>query len=117
MSSVSETTHNQLGLPTSIIYAIINVIYALWDAVNDPFVGYLSDNTISGQGMYEIKARVHLNEKWTFWFEGLKITTSFDGENKPITTFSGPIEDRSALHGVLAKIRDINMLLISVNQI
>jgi hypothetical protein len=59
----------------------------------------------------------HLDERWSLWFEGMTISTGFGQDGKPITTFTGPMVDQAALHGVLARIRDINMPLISVNQI
>jgi len=71
----------------------------------------------AGQGVYEIKTKGHLDEQWSSWFEGLTITSGFSEDATPITAFTGPIADQAALHGVLGKIRDINMPLISVNQI
>ena len=76
---------------------------------------YRSSN-FAGQGVYEIVARGHLDEQWSPWFEDLTITTGFGEVGTPITRFTGPIIDQAALHGVLGKIRDINMPLISVNQ-
>jgi hypothetical protein len=61
--------------------------------------------------------RGHLDEEWSYWFEGLTITTGFDEKGRPITTFAGPIVDQSALHGLLAKIRDMNLPLVSVTQV
>jgi len=71
----------------------------------------------SGQGVYEIKVKSHLDEQWSSWFEDLAITTGYSEDGTPITTFTGPIVDQAALHGVLGRIRDINMPLISVNQV
>ena len=71
----------------------------------------------SGQGDYNIKVKGHLDEEKSYWFEGLAITTGFDEDGRPITTFSGPLADQAALHGVLAKIRDMNLPLISVDQV
>ena len=73
--------------------------------------------SLSGRGEYEIKVKGHLDEQWSPWFEDLTITTGFNDDGTPITTFTGPIVDQAALHGVLARIRDINMPLISVTQI
>jgi hypothetical protein len=47
----------------------------------------------------------------------MTMTTGFDEDGRPITTFSGPLVDQAALHGVLAKIRDMNLPLISVSQV
>ena len=71
----------------------------------------------SGQGVYEIKAKGHLDEQWSSWFDGLQITTGFSEDGIAITTFTGTIVDQAALHGVIARVRDIHMPLISVNQI
>ena len=60
----------------------------------------------------EIKIKEHLEERWSEWFEGLAFTHESDGT----TTLSGPLPDQAALHGVLLKIRDMNLSLISVTQ-
>ncbi len=69
-----------------------------------------------GPGEYVIKVKGHLGEDSSYWFEGLTIATSFEEDGRPITTLSGPLADQAALHGVLAKIRDMNLPLISVSQ-
>ena len=74
-------------------------------------------SNFSGRGEYEIKVKGHLDERLSYWFEDLTITTGFNQDGTPITTFSGPIVDQAALHGVLARIRDMNLPLISVNQV
>ena len=74
-------------------------------------------SSFAGQGDYEIVVKGHLDEQWSPWFEDLTITTGFGEDDAPITRFTGPIIDQAALHGVLGKIRDINMPLISVNQV
>ena len=73
--------------------------------------------SLSGRGEYEIKVKGHLDEQWSSWFEDLTITTGFNEDGTPITTFTGPIVDQAALHGVLARIRDIHMPLISVSPV
>ena len=60
---------------------------------------------------YEIWVKGHLDESWTEWFEGLTITNLESGE----TVLSGKIVDQAALHGVLSKVRDLNLSLIAVN--
>ena len=64
---------------------------------------------------YQIIVKGHLDEDRSYWFEGLTIVTGYDRESQPITTLSGSIADQAALHGVLAKIRDMNIPLISVS--
>lgn len=59
---------------------------------------------------FKIIVKGKLGNEWTDWFENLKI--KFDGEN---TVLSGHIEDQSSLHGMLNRIRDLNLTLISVN--
>ena len=58
----------------------------------------------------EIKVKGHLDKKWKVWFEGLDI--SYDGDN---TILSGNIKDEAFMHGILNRIRDLNLKLISVN--
>jgi hypothetical protein len=71
----------------------------------------------SGLGAYIITVRSHLDDKKSYWFEGLTMTTGYDEDGRPITTFTGHLADQAALHGVLAKIRDMNLPLISVSQL
>jgi len=61
---------------------------------------------------YEIRLEGVLHEGWSTWFEGLRV--SADGTQTVIT---GPLADQSALHGVLAKVRDLGMHLVSVREI
>ena len=60
---------------------------------------------------YEIKIKGHLDPHWSDWFAGLKLTYSQEGDE---TLLSGPLPDQGALHGLLERIRDLNMTLISV---
>lgn len=66
----------------------------------------------SEEALYEIRVRGLLDESWSDWLGGLTITTS-DGGN---TLLAGPIRDQSALHGLLVKIRDLGLPLLSVEQ-
>ena len=61
---------------------------------------------------YEIRVEGQLPSGWSNWFEGLDIQPGSFGES----ILSGPLADQAALHGVLAKIRDLNLKLISVNR-
>jgi hypothetical protein len=61
---------------------------------------------------YQIKLKGHLDHKWSEWFEGIDISTG-DGE----TILSGQVADQAALHGLLIRIRDLNLTLLSVEQI
>ena len=61
--------------------------------------------------VYQIRLKGHLDSQWTDWFEGLSITLEEDGD----TLLTGPVVDQAALHGLLKKVRDLGMPLISVN--
>ena len=60
--------------------------------------------------IYEIRVQGHLGDRWSDWFEGLTIHNDFNGE----TTLTGLLVDQSALFGVLSKIHDLNLVLISI---
>jgi hypothetical protein len=62
---------------------------------------------------YEIRLKGHLDERWADWFEGLTITLEEGGD----TLLTGPVIDQAALHGLLKKVRDLGMLLLSVNRV
>lgn len=70
-------------------------------------------NSIIQPGRYEIRIKEPLADKWLPWFDEFAVTRTESGE----TLLTGSIPDQAALHGVLAKIRDLNITLISVNQI
>ena len=61
-------------------------------------------------GFYEIRLKGHLADRWVGWFGGLSITLEEDGD----TLLTGPVVDQAALHGLLRKVRDLGMPLISV---
>jgi hypothetical protein len=63
--------------------------------------------------IYEIRVRGHLDQRWSAWFAGLAITYDTDDN----TVLRGPLVDEAALHGVLIKVRDLALPLLSVNQV
>lgn len=62
-------------------------------------------------GRYEIRVQGRLDTRWAAWFDGLTLTHGSDGT----TIIDGPVADQAALHGLLQKIRDLGLPLISVN--
>ena len=70
-------------------------------------------STVDGAGRYEIRLKGHLDSRWDTWVDGLTLTTCSDGT----TTIQGVVVDQSALHGLLQKVRDVGVPLISVNRV
>ena len=64
-------------------------------------------------GLYEIRLKGHLDDKWADWFDGLTITREDNGE----TVLRGWVVDQAALHGVLRNVRDLGVPLLSVMQV
>jgi len=62
---------------------------------------------------YQIRIKGHLSRQWTDWFEGLTITLEEDGD----TLLTGTVIDQAALHGLLKKVRDLGIPLLSVNSV
>jgi hypothetical protein len=61
--------------------------------------------------VYQIRIKGHLGSQWTDWFEGMTITLEDNGD----TLLSGPVADQSALYGLLKKVRDLGLPLVSVS--
>src|ERR1043165_1496300 len=62
-------------------------------------------------GLYEIRIKGHLDDRWADWFGGLTLTREDNGE----TLLAGEVVDQAALHGLLRQVRDLGMPLISVS--
>ena len=65
------------------------------------------------QEFYQITVKGHLDNRWANWFEGLTIMREDNGETRLI----GPVVDQAALHGLLRKVRDLGMPLLSVTRV
>ena len=65
------------------------------------------------QGTYEIRVKACLEEPWSGWFEGFSVAPQPSGE----TVLVGPIADQAALHGLLARIRDLGLPLLLVKRL
>jgi hypothetical protein len=64
-------------------------------------------------GQYEIRLKGHLAARWAAWFDGLSLRHESDG----CTTIHGPVVDQAALHGLLTKVRDMGLPLVSVRRL
>lgn len=63
--------------------------------------------------VYQIRLKGHLGGQWTDWFEGLSVRLEENGD----TLLTGPVADQAALYGLLRKVRDLGMPLVSVNRV
>ena len=63
--------------------------------------------------LYEIRIKGHLDDRWSDWFDGLTITLEDNGD----TLLTGPVIDQAALHGLLKKVRDLGLPLLSVSPV
>ena len=66
-------------------------------------------NELDQAMVYQIRLKGHLDHKWTDWFGGMAVTLEDNGE----TLLTGPVVDQAALHGLLRKVRDLGLPLIS----
>jgi hypothetical protein len=65
---------------------------------------------LGGPAVYQIRVQGELDERWAAWFDGLTVTAASDE-----TVITGLVADQPALHGLLIKVRDLGLRLISVN--
>ncbi len=72
-----------------------------------------SESHADQPGIYQIRIKGHLSRQWADWFDGLIITLEEDGD----TLLTGPVIDQAALHGLLKKVRDLGMPLLSINSV
>jgi hypothetical protein len=75
-------------------------------------MNYLPTDQDPGAARYEIRVQGHLARRWDGWFDGMSVTAREDGT----TDIHGTVADQSALHGLLRKLSDLGVPLISVTQ-
>jgi hypothetical protein len=68
--------------------------------------------SLAGPATYQIRVKGELDERWTSWFEGLAVKTVDDE-----TIMTGTLPDQAALHGLLVKVRDLGLPLLSVTRV
>jgi hypothetical protein len=73
----------------------------------------MSAGDLEGPLRYEIRVQGHLHSRWSAWFDGLDL----DQESGGVTVIHGPVVDQAALHGLLHKLRDVGLPLLSVSQV
>ena len=81
-----------------------------------PYVPIVSERSTGKRnevGRYEIRLKGHLASRWAAWFDGLSLTNENDGT----TLIHGLVVDQAALHGLLQKVRDVGLPLVSVTQV
>jgi hypothetical protein len=67
----------------------------------------------TGTQQYEIRVKGHLGARWTAWFDGLSLANQDDGT----AVIRGPVVDQAALHGLLQRLRDLGIPLVSLTQL
>ncbi len=65
------------------------------------------------EAVYEIRVEGRLGAEWSSWFDGMTVQDLPDGE----TVLRGPVADQAALHGILVKIRNLGLALVSVQRV
>jgi len=71
--------------------------------------------TLDQPATYQIKVPGELDESWSDWMQGMTIAVESEGEDPPVTTLTGTV-DQAALHGVLRRLYSLGLPLISVNR-
>jgi hypothetical protein len=67
--------------------------------------------------VYEIRVEGELDQDWQQWLDGLDVAPSHGSDRAPVTTLTGPVADQAALRGMLCKLWDLNLTLVSVHRV
>jgi len=76
-----------------------------------------NDQESDKQEVYQIKLKGLVDEQWSDWFNGMTIVFESASDGSPVTTLTGAVADQARLRGILSKIWDLNLTLISVAQL
>jgi hypothetical protein len=66
---------------------------------------------------YQIKVHGRLDERWAHWFDGMSIAFEPAGDDSTVTVLTGPVADQAALYGLINRVRDLGLPLISVGRV
>ncbi len=72
---------------------------------------------MTGHNEIQIQVQGWIDERWANWFDGIAMAYTGTQDNSPVTVLTGPIIDQAALRGILTRIWDLNLAVISVNRI
>ncbi len=67
--------------------------------------------------IYQIVVKGRLDDHWADWFDDLRITSKKDASGTVLTVLTGPVQDQGALHGLLARVRDLGLPLLEVHRL
>jgi len=67
--------------------------------------------------LYEIKVQGNVDPSWSDWFNGMDITNGTDKDASLVTTLTGPVVDQATLRGILIRLWDLNLVILSVIQV
>ena len=70
----------------------------------------------NGSMTYQIQVQGKLDEGWSDWFRGMKVAFECANDGSPITTLTGPVADQAALRGILNRIWDLHLTVLSVTR-
>jgi hypothetical protein len=85
--------------------------------VKQSFCTNVPKKVVANTEEYQIKVKGWLDERWSEWFDNMTITNLSDSSNEPVTLFTGRVIDQAALHGLLTKIYNLGLPLLSINRI